>query len=266
MPRESEYLTLMRISNPRSIRRRIKTAPLINLAGLAILVPVIGLFNNSIAADLGLPGTDWTFGGALWLIGLGLVPVYLLFVVRLGRAIVVYTMLTLAVFPVALAILAVALRFSMTVLGELASVIIAIGLLLGLGMLPLVVRERRQRYQSAIARGHLRRSLDKERATWDPQFDHDEDMSKEWLKRPGCFIRLLPWVGPAIGMRLADVFGRNTANLIVVAAAVFVGYLLVYSGLVQAIVQLLEFGRMEAELGRPIMLAEEPAPEKPSAQ
>jgi len=38
-----------------------------------------------------------------------------------------------------------------------------------------------------------------------------------------------------------------------------IGYAFVYSGLVQVSVHLLEFRRMEKELGRPIMLAEEPA-------
>jgi hypothetical protein len=62
-------------------------------------------------------------------------------------------------------------------------------------------------------------------------------------------------------MRLADLFGMDTANLITVAIFVFGGYALVYFGLVQVIVQVLEFRKLEFELGRPIMLAEEgPSP------
>jgi hypothetical protein len=72
-------------------------------------------------------------------------------------------------------------------------------------------------------------------------------------------MRLLPWIGPAIGMRLAATFGSSFANLIMVAGFVGGGYALVYFGLVKLCVQLLEFRRMETELGRPIKLAEERA-------
>ena len=256
-PRESELLAIARFTNPRSIRRRIKIAPLLSLAGLTIFVPLLGAINSAATPEMRPPAIIWRPGGDLWIAGVCLIPFCFFLAAKLKRAVLAYSLITLSLFPAVLAILAGALRLSTTFLGEPASVILAIGLLLGLCTLPLVVRYRRERHQAAIMKGHLRRSLDKDRATWDAQFDHDEAMSTEWLKRPGCLIRLLPWVGPAIGMRLADVFGRSTANLIMVAAFVFGGYGLVYFGLTQAIVQLLEFRRMELELGRPIMLAEE---------
>jgi hypothetical protein len=63
-------------------------------------------------------------------------------------------------------------------------------------------------------------------------------------------------------MRLAAVFGRGTANLIMLAAANSAGYALAYFGPVKVIVELLEFRRLENELGRPILLAEEPLSQK----
>jgi len=257
VPRESELLAVARVTNPSSIRRRIKIAPLLSLAGLTIFVPLLGAINGAATPEMRPPAIIWRPGSDLWVLGVCLVPLYFLWATKLKRAVVVYSLITVSLFPAVLAILAGSLRLSVTFLGERASAVLAFGLLLGLCTLPLVVRYRRERHQAAITKGYLRRSLDKDRATWDAQFDHDEAMSTEWLKRPGCLIRLLPWVGPAIGMRLADLFGRSTASLIMVAAFVFGGYGLMYFGLVQAIVQLLEFRRLEGEIGRPIMLAEE---------
>jgi hypothetical protein len=213
--------------------------------------------NSAAALDASPPAIHWRPGSDLWVLGVCLVPLYFLWAAKLKRAVVVYSLITVSLFPAALAILAGALRLSVTILGDGASVILAVGLLLGLGTLPLAVRHRRGQHQTAIMKGHLSRSLDEDRATWDAQYDHDEALSTEWLKRPGCLIRLLPWVGPAIGVRLADVFGRRTTDLIIVACFLFIGYAFAFSGLVQAIVQLLEFRRLEGELGRPIMLAEE---------
>jgi hypothetical protein len=249
----------MRWTNPRSIRRRIQYAPLISLTALTVFVPLLGLVNNAAATEAGPPSINWGLGGPLWVIGVFLVPIHWFWVGKVKRAITVYTLLTIALFPAALAILNGALSLSLVMLGADATMVIALGLLLGLGTLPLVVRTRRDQFKAAIKKGYLRRSLSADRATWDGQYDHDEAMSTDWLKRPGCFIRLLPWVGPIIGMRLADVFGRSTANVVMVAAFLFGGYTLVYFGLVKASVQLLEFRRMETELGRPIMLTEERA-------
>ena len=259
MPRESEFLTVMRWTNPRSIRRRIQYAPLISLAMLTVFVPLLRLVSNAAATEGGAPSINWGLGGSLWVIGVSLVPIYWFWVVKVKRAITVYTLLTIALFPPTLAMLHGALRLSLVMLGAEATVVITLGLLLGLGTLPLLVRTRRDQFKAAIKKGYLRRSLIADRATWDWQYDDDEAMSTEWLKRPGCLVRLLPWIGPAIGMRLADVLGRSTANLIMVAGFIGIGYALTYFGLVKASVQLLEFRRMETELGRSIMLLDSDA-------
>ena len=262
MPRESELLTAMRLTNTRSIRRRMRYVPLLSLTALTVFVPLLGLIGNAAAADGDSQYLGWRLGIALWVLAALLVPVFWVFAVEIQRAIVVYTLLTTVLFPASFAILDGALRLSIIILGSGSTMVTGLGLLLGLATLPLVIRTRRNQFHEAISKGHLRRSLDKERASWDAQYDNDEALATEWLKRPGCLIRILPWIGPAIGMRLADVFGRSTANLIMVAGFIGIGYALTYFGLVKASVQLLEFRRMERELGRPIMLAEEPAPEK----
>jgi hypothetical protein len=135
---------------------------------LLVFVPMLGDFNNSLAEALGKPRADWTLGGARWMVAFLPVPVYFLWVTRFRRAVVVCTLLTIALLPASLWILSGALCLSITLLGEVAAAALGLGLLLGLGTLPLVVRERQRRHQSAMARGHLRRSLDTERGIWDP--------------------------------------------------------------------------------------------------
>lgn len=137
--------------------------------------------------------------------------------------------------------------------------IVAAGLVLGLGTLPATIRSRRMRHGDAVRKGHLRRALNKETGTWDPQYDNDDPRDQALLNRPGCLMRLLPWIGPAIGMSLDELFGRAAANRLMAYLAISLGYGFVYFWLAATAAQFLEFRRMEAELGRPIMLAEEPA-------
>ena len=259
MPRESEMLTFIRRTSPRSIRRRIQLAPVISLAMLTVFVPILGLGIHTAAPAGGPPIISWEVGVALWASVALLVPIYFFWIVRVRRAVVAYSAMTLAILPAAIALLDGSIRFSFALLGAGATTVISLGLLFGLGTLPLAVRTRRNQFAAAIKQGYLRRSLSQERATWDAQYDHDEALSTEWLRRPGCLVRLLPWIGPAIGMRLADVLGRSTANLIMVAGFIGIGYALTYFGLVKASVQLLEFRRMETELGRSIMLLDSDA-------
>jgi len=259
MPRESEFLTVMRVTSPRSIRRRIRIAPLLSAASLAIFVPLLGLIVDAVATERGGARHSWGVGLGLLAFALVLVPVYSIWVVKTRRAMTAYALILLGLLPGPLGILDGSARLCVAVLGANATLVIALGLVLGLSTLPFVVRARRTQFQAGISAGYLRRSLDPKRATWDAQYDKDDDMSKEWLTRPGCLIRLLPWVGPAIGMRIADVFGRSTANLVMVGAFLSGGYALVYFWIARAAVEMLEFRRMEKELGRPIMLAEEPA-------
>ena len=259
MPRESEMLTFMRWTSPRSIRRRIQFAPLISLAALTIFVPLLGLGIYTAAPEEGPPIVSWSLGVALWALSVLLVPTYHYWAVKARRAITAYTLATLALFPAILAILDGALRFAYALLGPNAYMVSSLGFLLGLVTIPFVIGARRTQFRAAMGQGHLKRSLDIGRATWDAQYDNDEALSTEWLKRPGWLIRILPWIGPIIGMRLAATVGRSAANLIMVASFLGGGYALVYFGLVKASVQLLEFRRLEKELGRPILLAEEAA-------
>ena len=259
MSRESEMLAVMRWASPRSLRRRIRLAPVISLAMLTVFGAMVGFGIYTAAPAEGPPIISWEVGVAFWLLVATFVPVYSLWVVRVRRAMAAYAALTLAFLPAGIVILDGAIRFSIALAGIGATTVIAIGLLLGVVTLPLIIRTRQLQFGAAIKQGHLRRSLDRERALWDAQFDHDKSLSAGWLRRPGCLIRILPWIGPAIGMSLADVLGRSTANLVMVVGFIGIGYAFVYSGLVQVSVHLREFRRMEKELGRPIMLAEEPA-------
>jgi hypothetical protein len=226
---------------------------------LSVFGAMVGFGISTAAPEEGPPIISWEVGVVCWLLVATFVPVYSLWVVRVRRAMAAYAALTLALLPAGIAILDGAIRFSIALAGMGATLVIATGLLISLGTLPLIIRARQLQFGAAVKQGHLRHSLDGERALWDSQFDHDKSLSVDWLRRPGCLIRLLPWIGPAIGMSLADVLGRNPADLIMVVGFIGIGYAFVFFGLVQLCVHLLEFRRMEKELGRPIMLAEEPA-------
>jgi hypothetical protein len=259
MSRESELKRAVQWASPKSIRRRIRTAPLLGVTLLSAFVPILALTIHLAAPQEAPTILSWNFGVVLWLFTVLSIPVYLYAAGRVTRAMTAYLLVTLALYPSALALLEGALRVSFGILGARSTNVIGVGLLAGLATLPLAIRSRRRGYQDELRSGRLQNSLSKESGRWNPQFDFADLETKRWLNRPGCLLRLLPWIGPAIGISLADMVGRSTADAIIAVGFLMVGYSMMYFGLLRAFVQFLEFRRMESELGNPIMLAEEPA-------
>ncbi len=235
---------------------RIKRAVLASAGLLTILVPTMSL--TGFVHDGGSI-FDWRVGWAAWGIALLLIPILLLWAERITRALWAKLIVLLSIVPTAVASLHGGFLMAVRILGNSSTSMVAVGLLLGLATLPLTVRSRRKWHQMALKEGHLRSSLDRENAEWDPKNDYAQMASKDWVRRPGFLLRLLPWIGPAIGMSLADIFGRSTANVIMALVFIFLGYSLAYAVIGGALVQFLEFRQLERELGRPILLVEEAA-------
>ncbi len=234
-------------------------APLLAVAMLTVFVPMLGLAIH-LATPLVSPSIlSWEFGLIMWLFSILIAPFYLYAASRVERAIAAYLLVALALYPAVLTLLAGALRLSIGILGAGTTLVIGLGLVLGFASLPLVVRSRQRSYQQALKHGHLKDSLNAETGRWNPKFDFSDLDTKEWLNRPGCLLRILPWAGPAIGIYLADIVGRSAANAFIAIGFMVVFYAGTYFGLAQAFTQFLEFRRMERELGRPVLLAEEPA-------
>ena len=253
-----EYKQVMKFGLPRSIQGRLRRMPYFSAGLLTILGPPLGVMLRDLS---GLEGSilKWEVGATLWALSILLIPIYAVFAVRVKRAAAAEAGLALAMLPCGLALLDGGIRLSVSVLGAGSSLLVGVALLGGLGTLPFVVRDRRQWFQQALRGGHLRRSLDRATGTWDSQYDLDPVESSELLNRPGCLIRLLPWVGPAIGMSLDNIFGEVAAIRILVYLILLLGYAFTYLPGLGTLVRVLEFRRLEKELGRPILLAEEPA-------
>jgi hypothetical protein len=225
---------------------------------LTVFVPMIGLILRDVSDGEGSI-LDWTTGVSLWLLAILFVPLYAIFAGRVRRAATAYVAMVLPLLPTGLALVDGGLRLSLTILGPRSTIVLAIGMVLGLATVPLLVRARRQWFQHALRIGHLSRSLDKATGTWDPRHDLEPIESSEVLSRPGCLLRLLPWIGPAIGMSLDNIFGQTSAARIFVYLAILLGYTFVYLPIAGALVQFLEFRRLEDELGRPIVLVDSDA-------
>jgi len=255
-----EYKSVLKVTLPKSVRGRLRRVPFVSAGMLTVFGLMIGLIlGESSKGEWSI--LDWTTGILLWLFAILLIPLYLLAAGRISRAAAVYVGLALAMLPSGVALLDGSLRLSVNILGAGSTLLIGLGLLAGLGTMPFVIRDRRQWFQQALRGGHLRRSLDSATGKWDPQHDLDQIESSKLLNRPGCLLRLLPWVGPAIGMSLDNIFGEAAALRIFVYLFLLLGYAFTYLPVVGALVQLLVFRRLEKELGRPILLAEEPASE-----
>ena len=256
-----EYKRVFKFGLPRSIRGRLRKIPYFSAGLLTIVAPPLGLILRDLSGREGSI-LMWEVGTALWTLSILLIPIYAILASRVRRAATAEAGLALAMLPTGLALLDGGIRLSVDVLGAGSTQLIGIALLGGLGTMPFVIRDRRQWFQQALRGGHLRRSLDSATGKWDPQHDLDQIESSKLLNRPGCLLRLLPWVGPAIGMSLDNIFGEAAALRIFVYLFLLLGYAFTYLPVVGALVQLLVFRRLEKELGRPILLAEEPASER----
>jgi hypothetical protein len=248
-----EYKKVIKYGLPRSIRGRIRRMPYISAGLLTVLGPILGLMLREISGGEGSI-LAWETGVVLWALSVLLIPAYAVLAGGVKRAATAEAVLALAILPTGLALLDGGFRLSARLLGTGSTLLIGLALLAGLVTLPFVVRNRGQWFRESLRQGPHRQSLDKATATWDSQFDLEVMESSKLLNRPGCLMRLLPWVGPGLGMLLDNIFGEAEALRIFVYVILLGGYLFIYLPMVALFVRVLELRRLEKELGRPIML------------
>lgn len=103
------------------------------------------------------------------------------------------------------------------------------------------------------ARERLTPYFDLQRAEWDPLYFRG---STEWKSRSGwrgCLTRLLWVIGPAIGLSLDEVLGRDGANNVLVLLSLLVT-LMPLRATFKDLALCLFLIRLEREIGRPILL------------
>jgi len=242
------------VTLPRSLVNFHLRTPLLSLAGTTLLVPMLGALVTAIRGGEEFSLLEWRFGLWMWGLSLLLLGVYFVIRHRVKRAITFYLLVSFAGVPLGAVILAGGFRAFAAHLGAAGAGWLGAGLMIGLITLPWAVRARRAWFQGALEAGHLSESLDEDKAQWDPRQDNRYVEEDPRIARPGCLMRLLPWVGPAIGASLSDVFGRATGLTIGSLLFVFIGYGVFYFKLRYVFTNLLEFRRLERDLGRPIVL------------
>jgi hypothetical protein len=253
-----EFKTVLKHGLPRSLARRLRRMSWISAAMLTIFGLMLAVTIRDVSGREG-PITQWRVGTALWLVAVVEIPLLRALSRRVTRAITAYVALSAAILPSALALVDGSIRVAVQLFGAGSVLYLALSMLLGLATLPFLVRDRRRWFQKEMREGHLRRSLDRSTAVWDSQYDLDQIESSSALSRPGCLLRLIPWVGPAIGMTLYNLLGEATALRVLVSLLFLLGYGFTYLALGGGLVRFLEFRRLETELARPILLAQEPA-------
>ena len=213
---------------------------------------------NGVPSELGWPLGLWLWGLSLLLTCLCLVTAS-----RIKRAIVFYSLEYSSGSLMMFGFLMLGLSTAAYQLGQDTAMILAGGVLFGFATTLARVTVRQTWYRTAIERGHLAKSLSREAAKWNTHYDFDQAAADlKALEGTSYFVRILPWIGPAVGIGLARVVGR--ANTVIVAALLSLA--LGYWGLgvltVNATARILELRRLEGELGRPILLAEDDNPRK----
>jgi len=242
------------VTLPRSLVKWHLRGPLASVGGTTLFFPMLGGLASVIRGEERFALLEWRFG--LWMWGLSLVVLIVYYAMRhrVKRAMSFYLLVAFGASPMYVTLLVGGFRAFQAHLGEEAGRALGAGLLIGLAALPWAAFLRRAWFRRGLESGHISSSLDEQTARWDPRNDNRHLEEDPRIARPGCLLRLLPWVGPAIGASLSDVFGRASAMTIVTLIFVALGYGLLYANLVYAIINTLEFRRLEQELGRPITL------------
>jgi hypothetical protein len=196
----------------------------------------------------------WTTGVALWLCSLAFLVVSFFIGTTISRPFTFYAIEKGAFLPAGLAALLGGLWTLRSGLGASGATAFVAGLVVGILALPPAIRLRAKWRAQAMSTGHLRDSLNREAATWDPRYEMDQYLKDPRFSRPNCFLSLLFWGGPAIGLALVDIFGVLTATIIAGAMAAGLGYSAIMIATTDLVVLGRELRRLEKELGRRISL------------
>lgn len=170
------------------------------------------------------------------------------------RARTFYVILSANRVPALIALLAAGAEILGKQLAPLSVSLLGIGLMFGLICLPWSIIARRKWFRIAKENGHLQRSLERDAAEWDPTHDMDKTLQDERISRPGYLLRLLPWIGPAIGLALADVAGQATAVVVIGVLTLAFGSAGLYAQTVIAVAYSMDFGELNRHVGRPIYI------------
>ena len=245
---------------PRSNSWRLISGALLCLIEFTIFFPMAAATGtvNGIPSPFG-----WPLGLWLWAVSLVLVICYIAAARGIKRAVVFYVLEHMAAGLGMVELLVLGLSMLDHLVGRAAFLMIGGGVLVGWATMVAKVPARRAWFKAAMERGHLAKSLDVVQASWNTRYDFDQGAAElRAFENRGCLTRMLPWIGPAIGMSLADVVGRWSTMVLVALILLAMGYWLVGLGTVHAVARHLELRRLEGVLGRPILLAEDDNPRK----
>lgn len=131
---------------------------------------------------------------------------------------------------------------------------IILGLIGGLFVLPLMIKRKMIWVEKSLISGHIKKCFNEKDWTWDASHDMDHIRKDPKKMRPGFIWRMLFWIGPAIGMSLANVFGELNALLIVSLLAIMTGYSAILSIFTHSLTISLVIFRLEKERGEMIQL------------
>lgn len=212
------------------------------------------IFGSGLSLITGKPLFGWKSGVSLVLLSLAFLISASIWLPRIYHASTFYLYSGLIRFPTFVLLLSFGLSTIASLLPPISTMWMLVGLLLGVAIIPMATARRIKWISQSMRTGHLQKSFDKSRGTWNASFDMDHLLKDPKTMRPGFLWRLLFWIGPAIGMSLADIFGKLNALLIVGLGMTLIGYYLLVSIFTDMISRLLELRRMERELGKKIRL------------
>ena len=239
-------------SLPLEPEKRLKRYAVASAVSCWLLVPVFGVVLSALYQE---PILNWWGGWVCALVSTILLISFNLWAPLIRRADAFYVVGGIVRLPMFLLYLITGIALVGAILPVLSARWVFGGFVAGLALLPSAFIRRRTSIRQSLENGYLRRSLNRVEAAWDPKFDMDHVLRDPRAMRPGLFWRLAFWIGPAIGMSLADALGRVSALLVAGVLAISVGYGSLLAVVSHDVALVLELRRLERELGKPIRLA-----------
>lgn len=234
--------------------KRLRRLLLYSFAGATIFF----LFSGGALFGLNGGGLfQWRSGVAILLISFLNLITFPFWMTRIQTPVAFYVVKAYIRLPIFALMLVAGISFIDILLSPGSTRWIGLGLISGLLFFPFAFKRKTRWVEDSLENGYLKRCLNEKSWTWDAAHDMDHIRRDPKKMRPGFIWRLLFWIGPAIGMSLADIFGELNGLLIASLIGIMTGYLTMISILIDTIPISLVILNLEEERGEKIQLERE---------
>lgn len=193
-------------------------------------------------------------GWIMVVLSIAMIPVMTLAAKQVDRARNAYALLALGGAAGQMAFLDAGLRLFGAWAPPKAGIWVALLMILGTLSIPVLAHyEGRARWNRLLSDGKRWRIL-RNQGSWDPSTDGQS--VRGFNRSPPTIARLLLMIAPALGLNLQSIVGKDIALAVAATLGAILPYWILHITLTSSIARIRLMSKIEQELGRPLLLAE----------